>query len=83
MVAELPPAIAFMLSEFPSNKVRLSDVRKRLGDASFVRDFLDQCLAGIGTFEYADRLEARIDKFDVYAGHSLDPLSPNGKCRML
>jgi hypothetical protein len=28
-------------------------------------------------------MEARIDKFDVYAGHSLDPFSPNGKCRML
>lgn len=83
MVAELPPAIAFMLSEFPGNKLALSHVRKRLSDASFVRDFFDQCLAGIGTFKYADRLEARVDKFDVYAGQSLDPLSPNGKCQML
>ncbi len=83
MVAELPPAVAFMLSEFPGNNLALPDVSKRLDDTSFVRDFLDQCLAGIGTFEYADRLEARIDKFDVYAGHSLNPFSPNGKCRML
>ena len=83
MVAELPPEIAFMLSEFPGNKLGLSDVRKRLSDASFFRDFLDQCLAGIGAFKYADRLEARIDKFDVYAGNSLDPLSPDAKCRML
>ncbi|HZW93286.1 MAG TPA: hypothetical protein VFF64_10075 [Candidatus Eremiobacteraceae bacterium] len=82
MVAELPPAIAFMLSEFRGNKLGLSDVRRRLSDESFVRDFLDQCLAGIGTFKYADRLEARVDKFDVYAGHSLNPLSPDGKCRM-
>lgn len=83
MVAELPPAIAFMLSEFPGSKLALSHVRKALGDASFVRDFFDQCLAGIGTFKYADRLGARVDKFDVYAGYSLDPLSPDGKCRML
>ena len=83
MVAELPPAIAFMLSEFPGSKLALSRVRKSLSDASFVRDFFDQCLAGIGTFKYADRLEVRVDKFDVYAGYSLDPLSPDGKCRML
>jgi hypothetical protein len=83
MVAALPPAIAFMLSEFPGNKLGLSDVRKRLSDGSFVRDFFDQCCAGIETFKYADRLEARVDKFDVYAGHSLNPLSPDGKCRML
>lgn len=83
MVAELPPAIAFMLSEFFGKKLAASEVRKRLRDASFVRDFFDQCLAGIGTFRYADQLEARVDKFDVYAGHSLDPLSPDGKCRML
>lgn len=82
MVAELPPAIAFMLSEFPGNKLELADVRKRLSDASFVNDFFDQCCAGIGTFKYANHMEARIDKFDVYAGHSLDPLSANGKCRM-
>jgi hypothetical protein len=83
MAAELPPAISFMLSEFSGNKLTLPSVRKSLGDSSFVRDFFDQCLAGIGTFKYADRLEARVDKFDVYAGHSLDPLSPNGKCQML
>jgi hypothetical protein len=82
MVAELPPAIAFMLSEFPGNKLALSHVRKSLSDASFVKDFFDQCCAGIGTFKYADRLEARIDKFDVYAGNSLDPLSSAGKCGM-
>jgi len=74
MVAEFPPAIAFMLSEFPGNKLGLQDVRKRLSDASFVRDFFDQCCAGIETFKYADRLEGRVDKFDVYAGHSLNPL---------
>jgi hypothetical protein len=80
MAAELPPAIQFMLSEFPGRELALTDVRKRLGDESFVEDFFNQCLAGIGTFKYADRLEARIDKFDVYAGGSLDPLSPDGKC---
>ena len=80
MAAELPPAIEFMLSEFPGRELGLAEVRKRLSDRSFVKDFFDQCLAGIGTFKYADRLEARIDKFDVYAGGSLDPLSPDGKC---
>jgi hypothetical protein len=80
MVAELPPAIAFMFSEFPGNKLGFADVRKRLRDPKFVKDFFDQCLAGIGTFKYADRMEARIDKFDLYAGHSLDPLSGDGKC---
>ena len=80
MAAELPPAIEFMLSEFPGRKLALAGVRNRLSDRLFVKDFFDQCLAGIETFKYADRLEARIDKFDVYAGGSLDPLSPDGKC---
>ena len=80
MAAELPPAIEFILREFPDKELALADVRKRLSDRSFVKDFFDQCLAGIGTFKYADRLEARIDKFDVYAGEGLDPLSPDGKC---
>jgi hypothetical protein len=80
MVAELPPSIAFMLDEFRGNTLALADVRKRLRDKSFVRDFFDQCLAGIGTFKYADHLEARIDKFDLYAGDGLNPLSPVGKC---
>lgn len=44
---------------------------------------LSQGFPGIGTFKYADRLEPRVDKFDIYAGHSLDPLSPDGKCGML
>ena len=83
MVAEFPPAIAFMLSEFPVHKLTLAHVRKSFSDKSFVKDYFDQCLAGIGTFKYADRLEARVDKFDVHAGHSLDPLSPDGKCGML
>jgi hypothetical protein len=82
MAAELPPAIAFMLSEFPGNRLALSHIRKSLSDGSFVRDFFDQCCAGIETFKYADRLEARVDKFDVYAGNSLDPLSSDGKCGM-
>jgi len=69
-----------MLSEFPSNKLELADVRKRLSDLSFVKDFLDQCNAGISTFTYADRVAARIGKFDLYAGESLDPLSSPGKC---
>jgi hypothetical protein len=80
MKAELPPAIAFMLSEFPGSKLGLADVHKRFSHAKFVNDFFDQCLAGIGTFKYADHMEARVDKFDVYAGHSLDPFSPDGKC---
>lgn len=81
MVAELPPAVAFMLSEFRGSKVLLADVRKKFRDNSFVKDFNDQCLAGIRAFTYADRLEARVDKFDIYAGDSLDPLSASGKCR--
>jgi hypothetical protein len=80
IVAELPPSIAFMLSEFPDNELAFADVRKRFSDRAFVKDFYDQCLAGISTFEYADRQEARFDKFDVYAGHSLDPLSDLSKC---
>ena len=69
-----------MLSEFPGKELALVDVRKKLNDKLFASDLVDQCLAGIGTFKYADRLEVRTDKFDVYAGHSLDPLSPDGKC---
>ncbi len=80
MVAELPPSIAFMLDEFRGNTPALADVSKRLSDKTFHRDFFDQCLAGIGAFEYADRLGARLDKFDLYAGESLNPLSPVGKC---
>jgi hypothetical protein len=68
MAAELPPAIAFMLSEFPGKDLALADVHKELSDRSFVKDFFDQCLAGSGTFKY---------------GESLDPLSPDGKCREL
>lgn len=80
MVAELPPAIEFMLSEFPGKELSLAEVHKRLSDRSFARDYFDQCLAGIGTFKYADRLGARTGKFDIYAGRSLNPLSPDGKC---
>jgi hypothetical protein len=69
-----------MLSEFPGKQLAFADVTKRLRDKAFVKDFFDQCLAGIGTFEYADRLAPRFDKFDLYAGHSLDPLSDDGKC---
>jgi hypothetical protein len=65
MKVELPPAIAFMLNEFPGNNLELADVRNRLNDASFLKDFFDQCLAGIRTFTYADRMKARIDKFDI------------------
>lgn len=83
MVAELPPSVAFMLSEFPDNKVAFEDVSKKLKDKVFVRDFNDQCCAGISAFEYADRFEARFDKLDIYAGHTLSPLSDEGKCQGL
>jgi hypothetical protein len=79
MPTELPPSIAFMLDEFRGNQLTLADVGKRLSDKVFVRDYFDQCLATIGTFTYADRLKARPDKFDIYAGTGLDPLS-RGKC---
>src|SRR5580698_3261797 len=80
MPAELPPSIAFMLDEFRGNQLVLADVREKLSDKLFVRDFFDQCLAGISTFEYADRIKPRPSKFDIYAGSSLNPLSPAGKC---
>ena len=79
--AELPPSIAFMLDEFRGNQFVLADVRKRLSDRSFVKDFFDQCCAGISTFKYADRLRARPSKFDIYAGSGLNPLSSAGKCQ--
>jgi hypothetical protein len=75
MPTELPPSIAFMLDEFRDNQLTLADVSKRLSDKVFVRDYYDQCLASIGTFKYAYHLEARPDKFDIYAGTGLDPLS--------
>lgn len=80
MVAELPPSIAFMLDEFGDDALALADVSKRLSDKAFHRDYFEQCLASIGTFKYADRLEARLDKFDLYAGDNLNPLSSIGKC---
>jgi len=80
MPAELPPSIAFMLDEFRSNQLTLADVAKKLSDKVFVRDYFDQCSASIRTFKYADHLEARPDKFDIYAGTGLDPLSLGGKC---
>jgi hypothetical protein len=69
-----------MLSEFSGRELTLAEVCKRLSDRSFFKNHFDQCRAGIRTFKYADYLEARIDKFDVYAGDTLDPLSPDGKC---
>src|SRR5437879_1490763 len=80
MTAELPPSIAFMLDEFRGNTLSLADVRKKLNDKAFCRDFADQSLAGISTFPYADRSEPRPAKFDIYAGGGLNPLSPIGKC---
>jgi hypothetical protein len=80
MPAELPPSIAFILDEFRGASLDIGDVRKRLNDRRFVHDFGDQCLAGIQTFTYADRLEPRLDKFDIYASGALNPLSPQGKC---
>jgi hypothetical protein len=80
MTAELPPSIAFMLDEFRGDRLTLADVGKRFRDKVFVRDYWDQCLASISTFRYADHLEARPDKFDIYAGAGLDPLSFGGKC---
>src|SRR5262245_35294683 len=80
MTAELPPAVAFMLDEFRGNTLDLGKVRKKLNDDAFLRDFADQCLAGISTFPYADGSEPRMDKFDVYADGGLNPLSPIGKC---
>lgn len=79
--AELPPSIAFMLDEFRASQPGLPEVRKRLSDRLFVKDFFDQCGAAISTFKYADRLRARPTKFDIYAGRGLDPLSPAGKCQ--
>jgi hypothetical protein len=80
MPTELPPSIAFMLDEFRGNQLTQAEVGKRPSDKVFVRDYFDQCLASVGTFKYADRLEARPDKFDIYAGTGLDPLSLGGKC---
>jgi hypothetical protein len=80
MTAELPPAIAFMLDEFRGKTLDLAKVRKKLNDDGFLRDFSDQCLEGIRSFPYADRLEPRLDKFDLYADGGLNPLSPHGKC---
>jgi hypothetical protein len=77
---QLPPSIAFMLDEFRGNQLALADVSRRLSDKIFVRDYFDQCCASIGTFKYANDLEARPDKFHVYAGSGLNPLSFGGKC---
>jgi len=79
MPAELPPSIAFMLDEFRGDKFTLKDVSKSLSDKAFVRDYFDQCLASIRTFKYADDIQSRADKFDIFAGNSLDPLSFGGK----
>jgi hypothetical protein len=80
VTAELPPAVAFMLDEFRGKTLDLAKVRKKLDDDAFLRDFDDQCLAGIRSFPYADRLEPRPDRFDLYADGGLDPLSRHGKC---
>ena len=80
MTTELPPAIALVLDEFRSKTLDLAKVRKKLNDDGFLRDLGDQCLEGIRSFRYADRLEPRLDKFDLYAGGGLNPLSPHGKC---
>jgi len=81
MSAELPPSVAFMLDEFRSNTLTLADVREKLNDHGFFRDFADQCIAGIRTFNYADRSEGRFDKFDLYACSGLNPLSAQSKCQ--
>lgn len=83
MPSELPPSVAFMLDEFRGDQLTLEEVHKKLSDKPFVKDFFDQCLAGIGTFKYADDLKARPHKFDIYAGSTLNPLSPAGKCHEL
>lgn len=70
-----------MLDEFRGDQFTLEDVHKKLSDKIFVKDYFDQCLAGIGAFKYADDLRARPHKFDIYAGSSLNPLSPEGKCQ--
>jgi hypothetical protein len=80
MTTELPPSVAFMLDEFRGDSISLANVRKKLGDRGFVRDFDDQCLAGIQTFIFADGLEERLDKFVLYAAGGVDPLSAHGKC---
>jgi hypothetical protein len=81
MHAELPPSIAFMLDEFRGKQIELADVDKRFDDKLFVRDYFDQCLASIGTHQYADRVKPRPSKFDIYAGSGLNPFSPAGKCQ--
>jgi hypothetical protein len=81
MTAELPPAVALMLNEFQGKRLEPETVRRTLNDEAFLDDFNDQSLAGIRTFTYADRLAPRLDKFDIYAGGGLNPLSPYGKCQ--
>ncbi len=70
-----------MLDEFRGSQLELSEISKRLNDRSFIKDFFDQCRAGISAFKYADRLRARPSKFDIYAGSGLNPLSSAGKCQ--
>jgi hypothetical protein len=79
MSAELPPSVAFILDEFRAKDLLLPEVRRRLNDISFLRDFGDQCLAGIQTFQYADQLRLQAD-FSIYAGGGLNPLSRLGTC---
>lgn len=83
MPDELPPSIAFMLDEFRDKQLAVEDVRRKLSDKLFVRDYFDQCRASIGMYKYADHLEPRPEKFDIYAGSGLDPLSFAGKCSCL
>ena len=78
--AELPPSVAFILDEFRGDTLALEDVRSKLDDEHFFRDFGDQCHAGVESFTYADRLAPRFDRFDLYAGGGLNPLSDHGKC---
>jgi hypothetical protein len=79
MVNDLPPSIAFMLGEFQGDRLSMTEVRRRLDDKFFVKDYFDQCSASIATYEYADQRQARPDKFDIYAGAGLDPLHFGGK----
>jgi hypothetical protein len=74
MTADLSLLVAFILDEFRGKELHLSEVRKKLNDASFLRDFSDQCMAGIETFEYADRAGSESD-FSLYAGGGLTPQS--------
>lgn len=80
MKAPLPPAIEMLLGEFSGRELEFETVARAFRDDGFLDDFHNQCIAGLETHAFADRVPPGIGTFDLFATGCLDPLSAVGKC---